>query len=88
MEGISYECLRVEAPPPDALGDGHEQVDEQANTGDAYAGIMPIPAGEVDVLAGRVVVVVADAVGVRVARVVSGAVDCGSHLCGVSQRLE
>ena len=66
MEGIGNKGLGVEVPTPKALGDGHEEVDKQPNTGNPDAGIVLVLANEVDVFAGRVVVMVTDTMGMGV----------------------
>lgn len=81
MEGIGDKGLGVEVPAPKALGDGHEEVDKQPNTGNPNTGIVLILAGEVDVFAGRVMVMVTNAMGMRVpmgpTRVVTSSVNGG-----------
>jgi len=82
VEGISNEGLGVKVPAPNTLGDGHEEIDKQSNTSNSDSGIMLVPADEVDIFARRVMVMVADTMGmgvtVGVTRVVTGAVK-GSH---------
>lgn len=62
MEGIGDQRLGVEDHASETLGDGHKEVDEESDAGDAYAGIGLIGGGEEGV---RAVVVVGEG-GVRV----------------------
>lgn len=45
--GVCYQRLRVEDVASDALADGHGQVGEQADSGDADAGILLVLRGQV-----------------------------------------